>query len=183
MSYITGKLRKIDEELEKGSPAGRLSHNQRATLATDGSVTSLLEALVEKTVGVRCVRQEHIVSGRIDESYRRALKIDENEVLNEREVLLAAGDRELIYALSYAVISRLDEGFKDDVTSTDIPIGRIIKKHKIECRREILDMGVVDGKSSVEYISKFGSKVPYRKYVIIHMGLPIIHITEYLGKF
>ena len=48
----------------------------------------------------------------------------------------------LIYALSQTPVARLSPEFKDDLMKADIPIGRIIRQHKIEARREILEARV-----------------------------------------
>ena len=57
------------------------------------------------------------------------------DTVNHRVVVI--GNRNLIHAVSYIPLSRLDDEFREDLIRADIPIGRILKKHRIESRREI----------------------------------------------
>ena len=49
----------------------------------------------------------------------------------------------LIYAISHTPVRRLSPDFKDDLMKADIPIGKIIRQHNIEARREILTARVL----------------------------------------
>jgi chorismate-pyruvate lyase len=69
----------------------------------------------------------------------------------------------------------MPEGMEEDLMRADIPIGRIMKKHNIESRREIVEIGVLNLKSSA-----FGNDcmVLSRIYRIIHDKKTLIWINE-----
>lgn len=150
-----------------------LSPVQRALLISDGSTTTLLEAFTGKKV--RVIGREQCI---IPADYKLAeeLKIEQNSTVSKRTVHLINDrpSRILAYAVSHTPVERLPEGFRRDVISTDIPIGKILKKHKIETRREIKEIGFL---TSGKFI--FGSACFYRKYLIIHKNSPLMKIEEY----
>ena len=55
-------------------------------------------------------------------------------------------------------MERLENDFKEDLIRADIPIGRILKKHKIESRREIKT--IYAEKTNEETQSIYGTESP-----------------------
>ncbi len=150
----------------------------RILLSTDGSVTAILEALTGKEVTIRTVEQRIVkADGRVAE----ILGVEEGEDVNYRVVYLEAGGEVYAKAISYTPLSRLDESFKEDLMKADIPIGRIMRKHAIEARREIRWGKVIeaDGELARELGIAEGSPVLVRNYDIIRGGKVLINITEY----
>jgi len=86
----------------------------------------------------------------------------------------------LIYAISETPVDRLSPAFKKDLMMADIPIGKIIKHHHIEARREILSARVADATPDTCRIFSLCQKEPVlsRQYRIIHREKPLIFIEE-----
>jgi len=152
---------------------GKLSNTQKILLSTDGSVTTILDVL-KGTVTIRTLKQEfepcsHEIASK--------LSINPGDTVNHRVVVI--GNREpLIHAVSYIPLSRLDDEFREDLIRADIPIGRILKKHRIESRREI---EVIDVENPAPQLVKiFGTDSPMltRTYNIIHNDEVLIRIKE-----
>jgi len=170
---ISGNIRDIEETV------GRLSRVQKILLGTDGSVTQLLESVTGHPVTVKTLVQEIIpadaeTAGRVD--------VCVGEPVNHRVVELrdTMTNDVLIYAISETPVDRLSPAFKKDLMMADIPIGKIIKHHHIEARREILSARVADATPDTCRIFSLCQKEPVlsRQYRIIHQEKPLIFIEE-----
>jgi len=161
------------------SALGSLSPVQKMLLGTDGSVTGLLEVVTNSPVEVKTLVQRVMPA---DELVADELEIRPGEEVNFRVVLLQKRDSQeaLVYAVSHTPLSRLEAGFKDDLTRADIPIGVILKKHSIESRREI--MATSFRPAGQEHCRAFGvfprEIMLSRSYKIIRQGRPLIAIKE-----
>jgi beta-ribofuranosylaminobenzene 5'-phosphate synthase len=173
----SGPLREKIRNIEK--EAGYLSPLQTILLLTDGSVTTLLEAICGDEVSVTTLSQ---VVASASEEMSVALEIEPGELVNHRAVVLknSRTDEVLVYAVSYTPLCRLEPEFRDDLMRADIPIGKILKKHDIESRREIMDIGICPPKES--YIRFFGKSdsdsFVFRTYRIIREDKPLMAIKE-----
>ena len=159
------------EDIEKR--VGKLSSAQKILLITDGSVTSLLDVLMGH-VDINTLTQKFIPATK---EMADNLDINEGETVNYRVVVI--GTREpLIYAVSLVPIKRLNNEFKEDLIKADTPIGRILRKHNIESRREIKSVYVEE--STPELSEIFGTNSPMlsRTYNIIHHGEVLIWLKE-----
>ncbi|MCS7130239.1 MAG: chorismate pyruvate-lyase family protein [Archaeoglobaceae archaeon] len=148
----------------------------RILLTTDGSITAIIEAYTQKSVEVETVEQKVVLA---NAEIARALKISEGEEVNYRVVYLKVGSEIYAKAISYTPLKRLEDSFKEDLMRADIPIGKILKKHNIEARREINWGKVV---SNIEMANEFGVNKPLilvRNYNIIHKGEILMNITEF----
>ena len=158
---------------------GHLSPVQKILLGTDGSVTQLLEAITGHPVTIRTLVQEIVPA---DAAAAKNLDIPVGERVNHRIVELrdAGSGDVLIYAVSETPLSRLPPEFRDDLMRADIPIGKIISRHNIEARREILSTAVAPADSTTGRIFPVlrGEPLLSREYRIIHGGEPLIFITE-----
>jgi beta-ribofuranosylaminobenzene 5'-phosphate synthase len=158
---------------------GNLSPLQKVLLGTDGSVTRLLELATGAPVEIRTIRQEVIPA---DRSCAERLDCREGEPVNHRVVDLlnsCTGDL-LIHAVSDTPLSRLSPGIRDDLMRADIPIGRILREHRIESRREITGVCVQFPETDPGTHTAGSPPGPQlsRQYRIIHQHLPLIHIEE-----
>ncbi|RLI77665.1 DUF98 domain-containing protein [Archaeoglobales archaeon] len=146
-------------------------------LHTDGSITKILEAITGKDVEVETVKQDII---KADKKIAEILKVEEGIDVNYRIVNLKIDNDVLVHAISYTPIIRLERDFKDDLMKADIPIGKIMRKYKIEARREI---NWTKTKRAGEMAEIFGigeeDVLLVRNYNIIHKGEILINITEY----
>jgi beta-ribofuranosylaminobenzene 5'-phosphate synthase len=158
---------------------GHLSPFQKFLLGTDGSVTQLLEAVTGHPVSITTLVQEIIPA---DAAVADQLSISIGESVNHRVVELkdAETGTVLIYAVSETPLSRLSPEFKDDLMRADIPIGKIISRHKIEARREILAARVTSADDTTGPLFSVCKNEPLlsRDYRIIHKREPLIFITE-----
>ncbi len=170
---VAGKI----SELE--STIGRLGPVQKMLLGTDGSVTSLLEVVTGSQIEIETLAQRTVPA---DEGVASELKIEPQEDVNYRVVKLKRADtgETLIYAVSHTPLKRLDQSFKEDLTRADIPIGVILKKHRIESRRDITDTGFSKADSQMAEVFKIFPQelMLSRNYRIFRHGEPLIAIKE-----
>jgi beta-ribofuranosylaminobenzene 5'-phosphate synthase len=160
-------------------PVGRISPVQKFLLGTDGSITQLLESITGKKVVIRTLVQK-IISA--DRTVADHLSIAVGDPVNFRivEIRTEESGEVLIYAISLPPINRLSPEFKDDLMKADIPIGRIISRHHIEARREILNARVTPATDEIGRVFTICKNEPVlsRQYQIIHAGKPLIFIKE-----
>jgi beta-ribofuranosylaminobenzene 5'-phosphate synthase len=170
-------LKEKIREIEKKT--GYLSPLQTILLLTDGSVTTLLEAICGDEVTVTTLSQ---VVSTASEKTAEELEIDKGELVNNRTVVLknSRTGEVLVYAISYTPLQRLAPEFRDDLMRADIPIGKILKKHNIESRREIGDIGIYPPEDTCVRVfgKSAGSSFLSRTYRIIREGKPLMLITE-----
>lgn len=171
---------KVDEEIARLEEAvGRLSPVQKMLLGTDGSVTCLLEVVTGSPVEIETLAQRVVAA---DERTARELEIEPGDEVNYRVVKLksSASGETLIHATSLAPIKRLEDRFKTDLMRADTPIGTILKKHRIESRRDLLRIRALKDAAEMGGIFDVLSKEPLlsRDYKIIRHGRPLMAITE-----
>ncbi len=160
-------LEKIEESV------GKLSSAQKILLTTDGSVTRILDVLLGH-VGINTLVQEFIPA---DKDMATKLDISIGERVNYRVVVIGTNEP-LIYAVSLVPLSRLDNEFKEDLIKADTPIGRILKKHNIESRREIKSVYTENPTDELINIFKSDSPMLSRTYQIIHNNNVLIWLKE-----
>ncbi len=158
---------------------GRLSPVQKMLLGTDGSVTCLLEVVTGSPIEIETLVQKVVAA---DELVSRELKIDPGDEVNYRVVKLknSATGETLIHATSFTPLKRLEDRFRTDLMRADVPIGTILKKHRIESRRDILRARVLRDAGEMNRVFNVFSKEPMlsRDYRIIRHGQPLMAITE-----
>ena len=164
---ILNGIKKIENEV------GRLSNAQKILLTTDGSVTTILD-VIKGHVKIETLEQKFVEA---DEEMAQLLDIDVGDQVNYRVVVIQTNEP-LIYALSLIPIKRLEKDFKDDLIQADIPIGRILRKHNIESRREIKSVYFENQSPEINEIFKIDSKMLTRTYNIIHNDKILIWLME-----
>jgi beta-ribofuranosylaminobenzene 5'-phosphate synthase len=164
-------------ELER--MVGKLSPVQKMLLGTDGSVTSLLEIITGSPIEIETLAQRVVPA---EKSVAAELKIKPGEEVNHRIVKLKRADtgETLIYAVSHTPLKRLDPNFKDDLIRADIPIGVILKRHRIESRRDITGADVLQADREIASVFNIFPRETMlsRNYTIIRHGEPLIAIRE-----
>lgn len=172
---LPAAIRKIEHQV------GSLSLLEKILLTTDGSVTSLLEVATGSEVRVCTISQE-ILSP--DSACQQELEIGADELINHRVVTLknAHTGEPLIYAVSDTPLGRLLPSFRQDMMRADIPIGKILRSHQIEARREItaIDVMVADDQISAIFAIPLHTPCVQRRYRIIHDEKPFMAIREVL---
>ena len=149
----------------------------RVLLGHDGSMTSLLELISRCEVAIRTIKQVVVPC---PSEAADLLAVDVGEPANEREIVIVrkTDDLPLLYALSYTPLSRLKPEFKADLMRADIPIGKIMQRHRIEARREILDVGYLESDRQLEVLLACPGPYLWRVYNIITRGKPLITVKE-----
>ncbi len=170
---INAKIDEIEQRI------GRLSPMQKILIGTDGSVTNLLEMVSGHPITIT-TRVQEIVSA--DGETAAALDIEPGERVNYRVVELkdSVTGEVLIYAVSRTPLRRLAPEFRQDLMRADIPIGRILRNHRIESRREITDARIIQAGTDLARtfnVHRCESMLS-RKYRIIHREEPLIAIEE-----
>ncbi|KAF5069454.1 chorismate--pyruvate lyase family protein [Methanobacterium aggregans] len=159
------------EDIEKS--IGKLSSAQKILLTTDGSVTAILD-VIKGHVHLETLVQKFQDA---DKDVAELLDIDEGDTVNYRVVVMGT-EEPLIHAVSYIPVERLENNFKEDLIKADIPIGRILKNHKIESRREIKTIYAERTNKETQEIYGTDSPMLARTYNIIHNGEVLIWIKE-----
>lgn len=150
------------EILKKLERKKKLSPIKRVLAITDGSVTRTLEAYFGGPVGIRTLSQEVKEA----DAVAKGLGIEKTDLVNFREVeIIDKKGNVLLTAKSLTPLKRLEPGFKEDLMKADVPIGKLLEKHKIEARREIVDASIEGGKVK-------------RVYNIIRKGEILMRIEE-----
>jgi chorismate-pyruvate lyase len=152
---------------------GKLSNAQKILLTTDGSVTTILD-VIKGHVQIETLEQKFI---KADTQMARLLNIEVGDTVNYRVVVIETQEP-LIYAKSLIPVKRLENDFKEDLIRTDMPIGRILKKHNIESRREIKSVYFEDQNPEIQNIFKTNSPMLTRTYNIIHRDEILIWLME-----
>ncbi len=125
-------------------------------------------------VNIRTLTQEFREA---DKETASLLEINEGDTINYRVVVIE-GKEPLIYAISLIPLDRLNNNFKEDLIQADIPIGRILRKHNIESRREIKSVSIDESSPEMAEIFKSDSPMLTRTYNIIHKNQILIWLME-----
>ncbi len=136
---------------------------RRYFLTTDGSVTTILD-VIRGHVKIETLEQKFVDA---DLEMAQLLNIEVGDKVNYRVVVIET-EEPLIYAISLIAVKRLENDFKEDLIRADIPIGRILRKHNIESRREIKSVYYEDQSPEIKEIFKINSPMLTRTYNIIH---------------
>lgn len=141
----------------------------RICAGTDGSVTQLLEVLTGKGVEVETISQ-HVIKAAPE--IAKLLDIETGDDVNDRLVTLKVDDIIYVLAKSLTPINRIPHGVREDLLRANIPIGRILREHRLETRRDILKMEIV-------HRDFFGDlPVLSREYKIIYKNAVLMWINE-----
>jgi chorismate-pyruvate lyase len=164
---ILDGIKKIENEV------GKLSNAQKILLTTDGSVTTILD-VIRGHVKIETLEQKFVDA---DLEMAQLLNIEVGDTVNYRIVVIET-EEPLIYAISLIAVKRLENDFKEDLIRADIPIGRILRKHNIESRREIKSVFYEDQSPEIKEIFKTNSPMLTRTYNIIRNDKILIWLKE-----
>ncbi|ETA67193.1 chorismate pyruvate-lyase family protein [Methanolobus sp. WCC1] len=142
----------------------------RICAGTDGSVTFLLEIMTKHPTAV-VTEYQHIIPA--DEQMAELFDVNVGSDINERVVTLTAGDVPYVFARSLSAIENMPEGVRSDMMKADIPIGRILRDHDIETRRDFENIEIMEDETL------FGAqKLLSRSYRIVHHSGVLMWINE-----
>ena len=169
------KINVMDRIKEVENDIGNLSSAQKILLATDGSVTTILDVL-KGHINVETLIQEFKEA---DDVQAQDLDINKGDIVNYRTVVMSHNPEEpLIHAVSLTPVDKLTNNFKEDLLKADIPIGRILRKYNIESRREVIHIGFEDPDDELKSIFNTDSTMLTRIYNIIYKDEILIQIKE-----
>jgi chorismate-pyruvate lyase len=174
----------INSELKAVTKKIKISNALKLILTSTGSVTKALEILSEKPILIRTFYQYIANIQDSQTELLRLLKLDVGDACNFREVWLTDNTKNYVFSMSLTPIKYLKPEFKEDLIRADIPIGKLIEIHHIECRREIFNISTFEYKRLKELgiiweDLKDNALVPYRTYNIISEGNIIMCILEF----
>jgi len=178
-----------------------ISNSMKLLLSTTGSITKSLEILAEAPVFIQTIFQNisnlksintdlnnEIITKNFKEISKllQHFKIYENDELNFREVWIRDFKNKYVFAISITPIKYLRDEFKKDLIQADIPIGKLIDKYKIECRREISNISWIKYSHlkdlNIEWNDlNLESKIPYRVYNLINNKEILMTIIEFFN--
>lgn len=125
-----------------------LSPIEKILAVTNGSVTQILEVWLGESVKINTLNQEVKEAGEL----AGKLGVDASDEVNFRDVdITDQKGRVLINARSWTPLKRLEPGFKEDLMKADVPIGKLLIKHKMEVRRELLKIWIEEGRLKRAY--------------------------------
>lgn len=156
---------------------GELGVVPRILLATDGTLTHILEAYADEPVYL--VKLSHTFV--TEPAARRPFDLADDERALRRVILLRGSKSEatFIHADSVVMMDRLPAGMADELIETDRPIGKLLAEHRAETFREILDVW----EERNERIASHFDIQPLdlllaRSYRILSGGRPLAWINE-----
>ncbi len=129
----------------------------------EGSITAILDVLYGKVSIFTLSR--HFEKANQDTS--ELVDIDEGEEINYREVIIHRRGQPLIYALSLIVLDRCKEEARQDIIDGEIPLGKLLKKYKVESRREIQHIYIEKPNATLKELFKTSEDFISRNYVVI----------------
>lgn len=145
-----------------------LSPVERLLMATDGTVTHMLEALTRGPVDVEILSRE--VNG---------------GVLDRKVVLKRAQDgSKLVWADSDVYLHPLDAHLEDQLVRGDVGIGHLLRQEYTETRRELVDMFPVwaDTEQCPAFVDGSAPLYLSRTYHVYSGGQRVIKIRELFPK-
>ena len=145
----------------------------RLCLATDGSLTHLLEVLTGNEIRIEAIEQ-HVVNA--DDKTAKLMHAQMGEPMNQRKVLLIANDVPLVSAFSISALERMPEPLRRDIQRAERPIGKLLKKHVVESRRELIRVERLHDLSTID--KELSGEGVVREYYIIRHKVPLMWIQE-----
>ena len=150
---------------------------QRLLLITDGKITDIIQAYSNETVEAVKLNQKLVKYN----SAFKALKLEEEREVIERSIVLQGTKTKTnyLYADSYLVLERLDREIRNQLIFSRQPIGKLLREHKIETYREVIDCGIETAGSLAQYFGvATDAEIIYRTYLVLINSLPVMQITE-----
>jgi chorismate-pyruvate lyase len=121
---------------QKAMDTSQLSPIQRIILTSNGTVTKLLEDLLGEQLTVIKLHE----SMQTHEAAIPYLELPAQQQVIQRKICLQGKDSGInwLYAESMIVPERLEPSFRDELLESQIPIGNLWSKYRVETFKEIL---------------------------------------------
>lgn len=153
----------------------RLPALQRLLLTTDGTVTTALGTIMNEPIGVWLLDQKTRTLEHDDDALR--LRSGRDALI--RSVLLygSHSGTPLLFGSSRIALSRLPTAARHALLNGDVPIGLVLRRHRIETFRAPLSIGVRPATGEAAQLLGTGLMCR-RMYTIRAHGLPIMVVHE-----
>lgn len=114
---------------------------------------------------------QHVVKA--DKELADLLGVEEGSEVNDRTVKLSAGGTVFVHARSLSPLERMPQTMRDQLMRADIPIGRILRTHNLETRRDMVELEILEGEPTFD-----GIPILSRTYTIVHNNHILMWINE-----
>lgn len=108
-----------------------------------------------------------------DKELADLLGVEEGSEVNNRTVKLSAGGTVFVHAQSLSPLERMPQTMRDQLMRADIPIGRILRTHNLETRRDMVELEILEGEPTFG-----GIPILSRTYKIVHNNHVLMWINE-----
>ncbi|MFB0619132.1 chorismate pyruvate-lyase family protein [Streptomyces sp. AGS-58] len=162
--------------LRPDTPRGsfdRLGVAARMLLTTDGTVTPMLEQMVGEPIITSQLSHDTRVSRTDIAAMPQSLGHD-RLIARTTQLVGAHSGTVYVHARSVLVLDALPEPLRTDLVTTQEPIGRLLRKHRVESFRELLTCSVPD-----DFPSREGASRRYRVFV---GGIAALLIEEFFSS-
>jgi chorismate-pyruvate lyase len=171
---IDARSRSADVEQSSLDPLERL------LLASDGTLTDMLEALYLETLALVTLDQHMYPAPRRLDS----LELDAGELVLERRVLLRGrqSGRGYVYADSLVAVDRLASPIRRALLNSDVPLGQLWKQCGTELFKQVLQRRREPAGELFEYFPvRPESTLLVRTYRAYAGGSPVALIREHIA--
>lgn len=145
------------EDLQALSLLGQL------LLTTDGTVTDILQLATSEGIAAK-VRQFSAKSG-ADSCDQCLMELDDTSIERWTDLIGDRTSRTFVRAQSYIRLSVLPISLQDELTDGRVPIGKLMKKYRIESYREIIHCFVDLNRGANDEVTGALLRRTYRIYV------------------
>ena len=157
-----------------------LSPVMRLLLVNDGTLTELLEAASSDTIAIVGLDQHmQRAAQRVE-----LLDLDVGEALIDRKIVLR-GERSRthhVYAESLIAIDRLPSPVRHALLTSNTPIGRLCRQHRLEIFKEIIEFGRQPAGELCRHLPvERNAAVLARTCRLSMRGRPVMLIKEYFS--
>lgn len=163
--------------LPKNIDVKQLKPLQRIILTSNGTVTKLLEDLLGEQLTV--VKLHETVA--VHEQAIPYLELPAQHEVIQRKICLQGKNSGInwLYAESIIVTERLESSFRDDLLESQIPIGNLWSKHRLETFKEILPPFQQPAGELAQYFSIEPQQLLLgRTYRVFSRQQPVMMLTE-----
>ena len=150
----------------------------RLLLISDGTLTDIIEAsFLEPIELVKLSVDSYLATVPVE-----ALEIKTGDPVMRRKILLRGGisGTNYVYAQTLIALNSLPDKVREELVSSDSPIGRLWVKHKLETRKEMISIWREAAGPLAEYFDISADReLLARTYRVFSGGAPSMLISEY----
>jgi chorismate-pyruvate lyase len=150
-------------------------------LVCDGTLTNTLEAaFLEPITLIKIAVDVSPAAAAVE-----ALELEAGAPVMTRQILLRGerSGRNFVYAETVLALDRLPPDFREQLLTSSAPLGRLWLDHKLETRKEMLDVHEQPaGELSQHFSGGPSALVLVRRYRVFSGGRPSMLITEHFPE-